>query len=116
MTVFSSDPQLATDQPEDGNLEFWSLNYGKVNAANVPNADGGRYDHGDQPNENGNYGSMQVHLPGRSQTVFALNGWQRGETADLGLGNQPAGESDWTFAKNAGDYSVKTLNIYIRPK
>ena len=36
--------------------------------------------------------------------------------ADLGIGNQPTGNPDWTFAGNAGSYQVKRLRVLVRCK
>ena len=38
-----------------------------------------------------------------------------GENADLGIGNSEGSTRDWTFTKNAGNYSSKRLRIYVRP-
>jgi cbb3-type cytochrome oxidase subunit 3 len=98
-----------------GNMEFWPQNYGLANTANVPNASGTIYDWGDGPYP-GNYGSMQVHNHDAKQVLFAFNRWGGwGGVADLGIGNNPAGEADWTFATNAANYSIKTLQVYVLP-
>ena len=102
-----------------GNLEFWPNNYGPANSANVPNASAQVYDFGDEPAEPADgYGSMQVHNHDAKQTLFALNHWTVGASADLGIGNQPAGNAannpDWTFAGNAGSYLTKRLRVLVR--
>jgi len=102
-----------------GNIEFWSSNYGPANSANVPNASAQVYDFGDEPAEPADgYGSMQVHNHDAKQTLFALNHWSMGAGADLGIGNQPAGNPatnpDWTFAGNAGSYLTKRLRVLVR--
>ena len=38
-----------------------------------------------------------------------------GDGADLGIGNSEGSTRDWTFTKNAGDYSSKRLRVYVRP-
>ncbi len=50
------------------------------------------------------------------QTLFALNHWQAGSGADLGIGNQPENNPDWTFASNAGSYTAKRLRVLVRCK
>jgi len=98
-----------------GNLEFWPNNYGPENAAKVPNADPQVYDFGDglgMPEDG--YGSMQVHNSEARQTVFAINNWKSGPGGDLGIGNQPKGNPDWTFAGNAGSYKAKRLRVLVR--
>jgi len=100
-----------------GNIEFWPNNYAPANSANVPNASGEVFDFGDQPTDPvDGYGSMQVHNHQARQTLFALNHWSEGQRADLGIGNQPAGNPDWTFAGNAGSYAAKRLRVLVRCK
>lgn len=116
LSVVTNVPRLPNGQNQKGNLEFWPFNYGKANAAKVPGASNNTHDHGDKPNADGAYGSMQIHLTDAGQTLFALNGWTRGNDADLGLGNQPDGEPDWTFARNAHKYPFKKLTVLVRPR
>jgi len=100
-----------------GNIEFWPNNYGQGNSANIPNASSEVYDFGDQPVDPPNgYGSMQIHNHAVRQTLFAINHWSVGNTADIGIGNQGKGNPDWTFAGNAGSYKAKRLRVLIRPK
>ena len=121
LSVRSNAPGVATGDGLGGNLEFWSTNYGPANAAGVPGA-GSDFDNGDVPAETGTYGSMQVHLDGAGRTLFALNAWNRGADADLGIGTREpsgpgaAGQSrDWTFAKNASDFPIRKLTVLVRP-
>ena len=98
-----------------GNIEFWPNNYAPNNGANVPNASGDVYDFGDQPTDPPEgYGSMQVHNHDAKQTLFAINHWSEGTKADIGIGNQPENNPDWTFAGNAGTYTAKRLRILVR--
>jgi sialate O-acetylesterase len=98
-----------------GNIEFWPNNYGPANSAGVPNASGDIYDFGDQPTDpTDGYGSMQVHNHDAKQTLFALNHWSEGSRADLGIGNQPTDNPDWTFAGNAGTYQTRRLRVLVR--
>jgi sialate O-acetylesterase len=100
-----------------GNIEFWPNNYGPGNSANVPNALGDVFDFGDQPADPVNgYGSMQIHNHAAKQTLFAINHWSMGNSADIGIGNQNKGNPDWTFAGNAGSYKAKRLRVLVRPK
>jgi sialate O-acetylesterase len=100
-----------------GNIEFWPNNYGPANSAKVPNASDQAFDFGDDPTDPvDGYGSMQVHNHDARQTLFALNHWREGSRADVGIGNQPTGNPDWTFAANAGSYTVKRLRVLVRPK
>jgi len=115
MTVISNVKELVTGANlAGGNVEFWPNNYGPNNSAHVPNASSTVYDFGDEPAEPADgYGSMQVHNHEARQTVFALNHWREGGRADLGIGNAPSGNPDWTFAANAGQYQVKRLRILV---
>lgn len=101
-----------------GNIEFWPNDYDKNNTAHVPNATDQFFDFGDQPTDpKDGYGCMQVHNHDAQQTVFAINHWVAGRTADIGLGNSANGESrDWTFSGNAHTWAVKKLRIFVRPQ
>lgn len=116
LNVFSNVKGIVTGTNlAGGNLEFWPNNYGQANAANVPNASGQAYDFGDEraaPPDG--YGSMQIHNHAARQTLFAINHWGEGKGADLGIGNQPTGNPDWTFVANAGSYSAKRLRVLVR--
>jgi sialate O-acetylesterase len=100
-----------------GNIEFWPNNYGPANGAKVPHASSDVFDFGDQPDDpTDGYGSMQVHNHDARQTLFAVNHWREGNGADLGIGNQPQGNPDWTFAGNAGSYQARRLRVLARCK
>ncbi|MBA4191014.1 MAG: hypothetical protein C0467_23765 [Planctomycetaceae bacterium] len=100
-----------------GNIEFWPNNYGSGNAANVPNADSGKYDFGDaMTNPPDGHGCMQVHNFDAKQTLFAINKWKAGSKAEIGIGNNPKGNPDWTFTESAGTYRTKRLRVFVRPK
>jgi sialate O-acetylesterase len=118
MNVYSNVKGIVTGTGlAGGNLEFWPNNYGPANSAKVRNASDQTYDFGDDPGDPvDGYGSMQVHNHEAKQTLFALNHWSEGSGADVGIGNQPAGNPDWTFAGNAGSYEVKRLRVLVRPR
>ena len=118
MNVYSNVKGIVTGAGlKGGNIEFWPNNYGPVNSANVPNASGQVYDFGDETADPvDGYGSMQVHNHDARQTLFALNHWKEGSRADLGIGNQPAENTDWTFAGNAGSYQMKRLRVLVHCK
>ena len=98
------------------NIEFWPHNYSQANAGNIAGASAEAYDFGDQRLDDPNgYGSMQIHHHAAQQTLFAINHWRDGLRADVGIGNQPSGERDWTFAANAGSYRTMRLRVLIRP-
>ena len=98
-----------------GNIEFWAGNYATQNTANVPGASAAIYDFGDNQSEPPDgYGSMQVHDTLGKQTLFAINHWRAGPSADIGIGNSPGTHRDWTFSGNANSYSAKRLRVYVR--
>jgi len=95
------------------NIEFWPSNYGNGNSYGVPGADGGTFDFGDGgANTGSGYGSMQIHNYGAGETLFAYNRWGT-SNGEIGIGNQPSGNPDWTFSNNIGSYSKKTLQVLV---
>lgn len=114
MTVASSVASIATgENMSGGNLEFWPSDYQSTNSTAVPNASDTAFDWGDMPIPGG-YGSMQVHNHNAHQVLFAYNNWGGNRSVgDLGIGNNPDGQPDWTFAANASAYAVKTLQVYV---
>jgi hypothetical protein len=118
MNVHSNVEGVATGIHLDGgNIEFWPNNYGAHNGANVPGASNDLYDFGDQIGDPvAGHGSMQVHNYKAAQTIFAINKWAGGGSAEMGIGNCPGKNPDWTFAANAGTYSFKRLRVLVRPK
>lgn len=99
-----------------GNIEFWSNCYNAANGAGVPGASDFGYDFGDEIIAGENcYGSFQVHDFNSAETVFAYNGWAfPGATAeDLGMGNFPGANTDWTLADNATLYDVRELYVFV---
>ena len=102
-----------------GNIEFWRTNYKTEPTTLIP---GGAnvHDYDSSRVINGTYGSMQVHNFAAGETIFAYNRWNDGIESDLGIGNQPTGHPDWTYAGNlqpvgAADYTVKNLYVLVRP-
>jgi len=99
----------------EGFIEFWPNNYATENGLGIPGASGSHYDFGDEPAPPvDGYGCMQVHLPKFRTTLFSVNHWNAGSDADLGIGNAPAENTDWTFSGNAKKYSAKRLRVYVR--
>ncbi len=101
-----------------GNIEFWPLDYGSSNASNVPNASSSTYDLGDVYYGTGDYGSMQVHNYGATQTLFAVNNFNNNHPLCIGIGNCPSptnGGVDWTFKTNADTYNHRRLHVFVLP-
>jgi len=116
MNVYSNVAGVATGTGiTTGNVEFWPSNYGASNDYGVPGANGGTYDFGDGGSNTGaGHGTMQVHNYGAGQTLFAYNAWGAVRTSELGIGNQPSGNPDWTFnTSNISTYTVRTLQVLV---
>jgi hypothetical protein len=107
-----------------GNIEFWSQCYYQSGGnPNIPQGNNSLQDFNDTPWLSQNcYGSMQVHNYAVPQTLFAWNAWVAqnswGYTGELGIGNQlgGSGQPDWTYSNNAAQYSVKNLEVWVKPK
>nr|HPM81869.1 autotransporter-associated beta strand repeat-containing protein [Candidatus Anammoximicrobium sp.] len=107
-----------------GNIEFWPSNYGQANDKGVPNASASVFDFGDGgAGLTAGHGSMQIHNydvdgsgPGTAgQTLFGYSAWGAARTSELGLGNQPSGNPDWTFnTANISTYTSRTLQVLVR--
>ena len=117
LTVYSSAAGVAVGDFAAGNLEFWPFDYATTNASNVVNASAANFDWGDSVSlGTGGYGCMQVHNAEQRQTVLAVNnfGGAGGSNLCVGIGNYSvAANADWTHIKNAADYAVKTLQVYV---
>ena len=112
MNVASSIPSLNAEGIT-GNIEFWPNNYGQSNSQGIAGASSSVYDLGDARSGIGNYGSMQVHSSKLGGTIFAINRWNSNTAVDIGIGNNPTGNPDWTFAVNGGSYSTKRLEVFV---
>ncbi len=118
LTVISNVAGIVTGTHLDsGNIEFWPHNYSAVNDKKIPQASDSLYDFGDktEPPVNG-YGCMQVHNSAANQTIFAINHWNVGSSADIGIGNSEGQTRDWTFVGNAASYESKRLRVLVRLK
>ena len=113
--IFSNVEGLQTGIGIDGNIEFWPNNYRGENEAKVEGASDDHFDFGDKIGKPRNgYGSMQIHNTQDAQTVFAFNHWGAESKADLGIGNSPEGQPDWTFRGNISDYPTKRLRVFVK--
>ena len=116
LNVVSSVPGIVNGSGMSGGfIEFWPGGYTTANALGVAGASGALYDWGDTAVA-GDYGSMQVHNVTARQTLFSFNGWGGvGGVADLGVGNNPVDDPDWTLSGLAPVYTVKALQVYVKP-
>lgn len=104
---------------DSGHIEMWPSDYCSDDEYGVLASDNDLYDWGDCGASTGSgYGSFQVHNPVARQTVFAYNRWGRGDDVDddLGIGNFPGANPDWTFAANTGTYTARKLVVLVRPR
>ncbi len=111
LEVYSNSGLVKTGKFEKGNVEIWGNNYGGTNVKEIPGATG-KFDFGDGPGKDGNYGCLQVHNYLEKETVLAYNNMTNA-TPDLGIGNNPdpKGQPDWTFSGNSRNF--KTAELYI---
>lgn len=100
---------------DGGNIEFWPGNYKQMNEQNIPGADPAKFDFGDVGfNRIPGYGCMQVHNWKAKQTIFAINHWGSSGVVDIGIGNSTGQSTDWTFAGNAKDYTLRRLTVMVK--
>jgi hypothetical protein len=122
LNVLGGDGLVATGTNlSSGNIEFWGYNYAATNAAASRTRATACTTWAIRcPVTSGTYGSMQVHnhavnATTNRQTIFAYNRFGYGGTSDLGIGNRPVDQPDWTFAQNAASYTSRTLLVLARP-
>jgi lysophospholipase L1-like esterase len=128
LIISSNKPGIITNAPLEGtplpiffpqgNIEFWHGNYSQANALGIPNADPDGpttniFDWGDTMSTPNGHGSFQVHNHTDGQVLFAFNNWANntGNYTDLGLGNQPSGNPDWTQSNTGNNYTSR--NLYV---
>ena len=100
-----------------GCIEFWSHNYSPGNAKAVPGASDQLYDFGDtiSPSKPDGYGGMQVHNYAAKQTIFAYNAGSQARTPiSASATTHPAIPATGPFNKNASNYTVKRLRVFVR--
>ncbi len=114
LRVKSDVPGVENGTFAKGNIEFWPTNYMPNNKKNIPGADDKTFDFGDWMATNGDYGSMQIHNTAKKQTVMAVNNWKTKQNTDLGIGNKPSGNPDWTFTHNGKKHKSATLLILAK--
>ncbi|MEE2786057.1 MAG: MopE-related protein [Myxococcota bacterium] len=100
-----------------GHIEFFNTNYGKQNQNDVEGASDNTYDFGDAAGSNVNgHGCLQIHHPASRQTLLSYGRFNTNNgRSDIGIGNSPSGDPDWTNRQNANQYEVRRLQVYVRP-
>ena len=108
---------------QTGYLEMWPNQYAQTASAQVANASTTTFDADDSPTTPLGYGSFQVSQvgPTRPSTVpakpvLAINTFTQSDTSalSLGIGTNPNGQPDWTFAGNAAQYPQRRLTAFVR--
>ncbi len=101
-----------------GNVEMWPSNYGGNTTGLIPTGSNA-FDWNDSgANTAAGHGSFQLHNHGANQVIFAYNDWggnNTGGNQELGIGNNPGGQPDWTFQDSSHLYAVKNLQVLVRP-
>ncbi len=106
-----------------GNIEFWPYNYGTGLGVSGIGGNSGTYDFNDTHSGSANYSSMQIHNYGAGQVLLAYNSWGADYNYDdVGIGNNTLSNvvtsytnSDWTFSRNAANYTLKNLEVWVEP-
>lgn len=117
MTVATNVPGVQQGTGLTGNLEFWPNDYSGAANSGIGST-GTAFDFDDTRSAGGTFGSMQVHNTLDKKTVFAINDW--GQTTstssviEVGIGNQPTGNPDWTHANNGAQYTMRRLYVLVR--
>ena len=116
LVVKSSERNVPSGAVAHGAIELWSCNYGPEGARGLEGASNERYDFDDTMNMGGNpgHGCLQIHDVGAKTTVLAFNNYKAGHSADVGIGNSPDGEPDWTFSKSAEGYEMGTFLVLVK--
>ena len=120
LRVWSNVPNIRTNQTiAVGNIEFWRESF---NGTVYRGLEGALavYDLDDTPT-NGDYGSMQVHdtARGTNSCIFTYNRFQKNDSGEMGIGpyyNTSNKGWDWTQTYNAGQYSLRHLQVYVLPE
>ena len=106
-----------------GNIEIFPCDFGMGNGLGIPGASATAFDFGDAiatPSAVTGHGCLQVHNYGATQTVFAVNHFNKNNLVGLGIGNNPAPNAsypdpDWTATYNAASYERRLLHVFVLP-
>ena len=118
LTVLSNTSEVQSGNGFTGRLEIWPWDYGTSAANDQAERSAGTYDDSDTQNAGGSYGSFQLHnlTSTTKQTAFSWNNHGQTTAFDLGFGNPPSGQSDWTFCARDLICTSRTafsLGVYI---
>lgn len=99
-----------------GNIEFWPNNYTETANSGIGST-GAVFDFDDTRSTSGTFGSMQVHNTADKKTIISINDWGQASAAntlDIGIGNQPSGNPDWTHAESGPQFLSRKLYVLAR--
>lgn len=117
MNIFSNVSGVVTGENlSTGHMEFWHNCYTQAASQGLSQA-GNVFDFDDTKSAGSPscYGSMQIHNVDAQQTLFAFNAWDEAPAGlnEVGIGNAPTGNPDWTFARNADQYEERYLGVFV---
>ena len=103
----------------DGFVEFYGSNYRPATCGTPDGGDAKKYDFNDTPAPDAvqgpGYGCLQIHDLKSKTTVFAFNHFNNASVpCDVGIGNSTGENPDWTFARNAGNYAIRRLSVWVK--
>jgi len=121
LTVVSSLSTLNVSQ-KIGRLEIWPWDYNTQQSGLPYPGDNNTFDYDDSPALSSSYGSFQVHDASDARTIIAWNRHVMGGPSEVGIGNGPGSNPDWTFCSNTSQCSGRTnfhvdisINIPVTP-
>ena len=120
LTVRSNSPRVkALTDASTGFIEFYTCNFSPRTMSTPAGGDAAKYDFNDtpQPQKALGYGCLQIHDLAAKRTVLAFNHFNTpSRPCDVGIGTNPdgGGNPDWTFAANAGQYTVRRLSVWVK--
>ena len=123
LDVQSNVPSVTSGTGQTGYLEMWPNQYQESASTQVANGSPITFDVDDNPTAPLGYGSFQVSQIGptrpsnlAAKQVFAVNTFAESDNSllSLGIGTNPGGQPDWTFANNANRYTQRKLTAYVR--
>ena len=104
------------DGIQTGSIEFFGSSYGRAATQGLPGADAtvATFDW-DDTEQTGTWGCLQVANYGAQQMILSVTGHMTGNTPSLGIGNcATAANLDWTQKNNAGDFTARTLYVFVQ--
>lgn len=112
LNTYSDNSNVTKGKGLNGRLEIWPNDYSNTaSGLFTPVPATTLYDYDDTINAAGSYGSFQVHDITNSKTVFAWNNHGYGLTPNIGFGNAPSGDPDWTFCTSI---CASPSNFYLQ--